>query len=998
MSNGIGIGSAAAAVGAALGGLYKDLPNSDDNSNATDAAGAAQDSSATPPKTPEDLKTLFPELKDATPEKLQAVFDAIQQVASGDISEKLKGLGTLAGAFPDTLSTVLEKLGIKDNKIVKLASDKDVLNSLATLSNPEASNMDKAKAALQLGSSICKVFDAKEASELLKSALGAAGLSSELADAIAVWSDPNASGVEKGKATLSLANELKSFVGDQFPQLAGDLRLLDGSLKAVGAALTLMDPNASTSDKLLAAAQLATEIPDIGKDLQTFADHMRQIGVPGATVDSIVQNLQNFDDVAGKVGAENLKKMVGSLAGNPDALSSLMSQLSTMDAADAKRLMGTLETLRPDVLTDVLGDDELLKNLANTAKNLDDDAAKTLGKVVSNMDADMLRSLTKLTGGASPEVLKAAIKGLAPLLENVDGKVIGEVLKAFDKTISKMGIAITGDLVEKVFKNLLKIVPAVGAAPSVADAARYAQLSDEFKNKNKDLAAFAAVGARLNGGDAAVDIVTDVLDATGVGAAAGLPVDIVAGAGFAGAELAVDILFEQEKEKFNADPQGYQAPDWMKAVNLVGNDPLTLITIYGPTGAQDLAQWGAGKFADAASAVTKAVGTGAAEAVGDGLEVTAGMIDQAADVLEHPEQYGQAALDSARKILNSTIKAGGALAEKAKEVVGNVIAKAKELGEQGLETLKFFAQNPDELGKLAVKGIEDMVTKAMEAGDKVYQLGIAALGEIEDAWGKVTDVAAEALDKLKDTTGAIVDKALALGEQGLDALAWVAANPGEAMERARQELGNLLAKGGEMAEKAWDAIKGLGSKGLDLAEKAIDGLKDAGVAAFDTLRYIAQNPGEAAEKVGAWVGKALDSTIRAGGDMARKAAETLRDLVEDGAKWAVDFAAKLIVDGKDVFTNVLGAWKDNVLPGVKDVAKALGHLGQAGQDALVKLGGAIGGQFAKAAGEVCGDLRDAGEWAAEKALDAGGAVVDVVENTIDWLTPDFLNAPWDHHA
>jgi hypothetical protein len=54
-----------------------------------------------------------------------------------------------------------------------------------------------------------------------------------------------------------------------------------------------------------------------------------------------------------------------------------------------------------------------------------------------------------------------------------------------------------------------------------------------------------------------------LLDATSVGAA----VNVATGTAFGIAELALDLSFDSEK-KMEANPAGYRAPDWMKAVNL----------------------------------------------------------------------------------------------------------------------------------------------------------------------------------------------------------------------------------------------------------------------------------------------------------------------------------------------------------------------------------------------------------------------------------------------
>jgi hypothetical protein len=152
-------------------------------------------------------------------------------------------------------------------------------------------------------------------------------------------------------------------------------------------------------------------------------------------------------------------------------------------------------------------------------------------------------------------------------------KILEEALKAWnniwnsirgsmgDSVLSKRGVAGGKELAGKVFKNLLKIVPVVGAIPNAVDAMSYARKSAELCDKSPDLSAFALFGSKLNVVDGAIGI---ALDFAGVGIA----VDVVVSLGFSGAELVFDIAFEQELAKFNADPSNYQVPDWMKAVNL----------------------------------------------------------------------------------------------------------------------------------------------------------------------------------------------------------------------------------------------------------------------------------------------------------------------------------------------------------------------------------------------------------------------------------------------
>lgn len=86
-----------------------------------------------------------------------------------------------------------------------------------------------------------------------------------------------------------------------------------------------------------------------------------------------------------------------------------------------------------------------------------------------------------------------------------------------------------------------------------------------------------------------------LLDATGVGAA----VDVATAFGIA--ELALDLSFDAEKTKMEANPAGYRAPDWMKAVNLgygAATGPsgaAALLANYGVDGTVDLLTWGGQK-------------------------------------------------------------------------------------------------------------------------------------------------------------------------------------------------------------------------------------------------------------------------------------------------------------------------------------------------------------------------------------------------------------------
>ena len=127
------------------------------------------------PKNPDELPKYFPELKGADKETIKKAYDAMNQVATGTPAEKLKGLSDLATQFPDTLGAVVEKLGVKDQALTKLATNKDALAALSTLTDPAKGKADKAQAALQLAKATGDAFKPEDLKGVLKTALGPFG-------------------------------------------------------------------------------------------------------------------------------------------------------------------------------------------------------------------------------------------------------------------------------------------------------------------------------------------------------------------------------------------------------------------------------------------------------------------------------------------------------------------------------------------------------------------------------------------------------------------------------------------------------------------------------------------------------------------------------------------------------------------------------------------------------------------------------------------------------
>ena len=966
------------------------------------------------PEKAEDLPSLFPELKNKPKEELEKAHASMKKLVEGDFSEQATALGELSKQFPEAKKALLDKLGVKDEKLVKLATDSTALKSLGTLTNKDASVADKAKAALELANSVGTIFKPEDLQGVLKKALDGLPAGAKLAEAIGAFTDPSKTGADKAKAVLGLAESLKEFAGETFPELANDLRKLDGPLRAVSSAITLLDPKASAKDKAVAAAQLAAEIPDLKSDLVGFKDALKQFKVKGAdqAVDEGARlaevavkgldpalaseltpaQLKGLEDIAQKVGPDELEGVLKGIK-DPKALDSLVGKLGELDGDAGKRLLKSLGGMEHGALAKTLTDPAMLDQLGTLATKLDDEGAELIGKLAKDMDADGLKMLLKFTDGVDAGLLKTGLKGLAPLLEEGGGKLVGKTLKVMDDMLGKMGVEITAEVAGKVFKNLAKAIPLAGAVPGFVDAVDYGQKAADLHGKNKDLGFLAMVGAGLNGADA---VVGTVLDFTGVGAA----VDLGVGAGFAIAELALDIGFSAEMEKFNADPQNYEAPDWVKAVNLAGAAAMgptgmaSLAAYYGPEGAAELAQWGVEKSAKGAVDLAEFAGVGTAELAGDGLHATAGFIHGLADVIRNPSKYGEAIANQARDAFNAALEKGGEIAAEAQKVLGNVIDEAKKLGEQGLKTLEFIAQNPGKAAQMAVDGIKGMI----EAGGELLKQGGEALlkkaGEtlegLQKGWETLTGVArekaAELIESAQKGLESVVNKAVELGEKGLETLVWAASHPGVVADLAKKALTDVLAKGGELAQKAWEGIKSLGAQGLELAESTIKGLQAAGEKAVETLKYIAENPGEAAAKVRDWAGQTLSNMVRAGGELAQEAGKAIKDFVDRRVEWAKGFATDLLKDGVSAFKEVAKAWGENLTEGGKEILAALKDLGGAGVDALKDLA-SVGGQLAETAVGYLGDLAQMGIDAAKGALDGlaqlGGQIGELAGNAVD---------------
>jgi hypothetical protein len=197
---------------------------------------------------------------------------------------------------------------VQDDKLTKLATHSEALTALGTLADPSKSNVEKVQASLSLAKAAGDALKPEDLKGFLGTALNGLPAAEKLIGAVAAWADPTRSGIDKAKATLELAQAVKESVGNEFPKLANDLRKLDGSMRAVGAAITLLDPNASAGDKALAAAQLAAwkdNLTEGGKDVLIALKDLATLG--GDLAESAVGYLGDMAKDGIKAAGEALK-------------------------------------------------------------------------------------------------------------------------------------------------------------------------------------------------------------------------------------------------------------------------------------------------------------------------------------------------------------------------------------------------------------------------------------------------------------------------------------------------------------------------------------------------------------------------------------------------------------------------------------------------------------------------------------------------------------------
>ncbi len=974
----------------------------------------------------------------------------------------------LAGRLQE-LNVVQGKAGeVIKEWLGSVPSAEQVVKDLNTLSDPNASKTDKVASALSLSDSLGKLLPGK-LEESLKPLLSSLAGGSELAKSIAKWADPEASALDKAKAALDLAKSIKSTVGEFSPDLARKLKSLDSSLNSVGNAMTLLDPNASVKDKAEAALGLASDVPQIAGDLKALKTWLTDRGVPDAAaisdeaarlpaaqrlpqavrsglsdeaarkltpeqaeqmaksyaqnasqlrekamglsdpaernkalaslqddaraygasvskavnglsdpkaVDALVKELAASPDLASrraladavggmkpgmadqlltsqfgdKSGAQVLAKATQSLdADGTEKLTRLMGDLGSKEAAKAfgdtlsrtsaaglPQLVNTLEGMKPGVadklLTSQIDGKPAAEVLSGVMDKLDKDSADKLGKILAGGDEKAAKFALQLASSADASVLKETLKLIG------DPEMAGKALQAFSSVLDKAGIKMTADIAGKLLKGVAKAVPLAGAIPAGIDAVKMGQIAADT-SLPPDIRFMAMQAAKVNGVDALLSVAEPFIAEFGV--------PILVDLGLAAVETVMDIVVSSEKEKFEADPKNYKSPDWLKAANVglaVASGPAgaaELAMIYGPEGATDLVAATAKMAGKGAIYAAEMQHQLAAQGVGKGMELTADGLHTMADIIRNPEKYGEMAKQMAEDAVNKLgelAKGAGELAQQAAETLGNVVKDLKAMGEKGLEQLKWIASHPGEAAAKAATALKDMATEAMklgtEAAKRIAQGAMAALATAQDALAAAGEAGLKALNEVKQATVQVVDAALAAGKKGLDTLAWIANNPGEAAQMAKDAIQNVIAQGGEMAKQAWDSVKDLGEKGLKLAGDVIKGAKELGEKGVELLKYAVENPGEAAEAVRKAAVDVLKSIAQGVGDAAKAATDAVCSFVDNGITEAKQVVEELLTAGGDAAKRIAETWGKELSEGAKQIMDGLKDLGDAGAEAL----------------------------------------------------------------
>lgn len=927
-----------------------------------------------------------------TAAEARELIDQVEALGSGDMSEKLEALGKLAkNLSADDVRALLEQAGISDETLTRIADSADALSALSQLIDAGTSPVDRAAAALTLLDKVGDVLGSG-ASEFFEQHLSQLPNAAGILRGIDTLLDPDASAADKAEAALSIATSLQSALGDQFPQLANRLRALDSITGTLSAAITLLDPDASLTDKAQAAAQLYANVPDVAGDVERIQELIRGGSIPDADAiaeevgklpggdlipDSLrgklspelVENLtpEQASDIARLAAAgEDVASELGTVLGNlrnPEALDNLLSALDGKSAESAAATLKAIGSLGPDVaddlLTSTINGRPAAEVLAELVDGMPADARGQLGKLLKEFDADTAIRILGVADTAGAGAFGDLLKALDGV--DVDSRLLGRMINDSMNLLGAMDIRITAAVAGSLLRNLAKLIPVAGAIPAGIDSYRFTQISTDT-SLPPELRYLALQGGKAN----AVDALASIIEAFGVT----IPFTTAGSVLIGVSSLVLDVVLEQEITNYRQDPDGWEAPGYVDAAIagtlLTGPQAFTeLMLIFGPEGAVEKSEDLINGGVDLTAESTARLGELQAEVFGDGMSLTADGLHLLADIIRDPSILGDAAetlVQEAIEQLNAVAEGVGELAELAREQLTGIINDLKELGEKGIETLAWIASNPGEAAELAAQALGDMVEQGLEmatdAGRRIAETAMAALETAHDALLQLGESALETLDAVGDRIDQVLQGALELGQRGLEFVGWVANNPGEAAALARDVLVDVISEAGDLAIAAYDQLLEIGESAAALADVAIARLAEAGEAAVDTLVYIVENPIESATAVRDAALEALGNLAEGIGDAAERATEALVSFVDQGVESAKSVVSNLLTEGGEAASRIIEAWGTELSDGAKEIIDGLADLGDAGMEALGKLADA-GIGFAQ---DVVGKLADAGEW------------------------------------
>jgi hypothetical protein len=819
---------------------------------------------------------------------------------------------------------IKQALGLSEREMTNLTRNQNARNAARTLTqgligqDPKPNAFQMGNAVLTLAGQHSNVIRPEKLREMLGSDkvnkyFGQIPNGNSFLGAAGALTNPNASPEAKAKAVLGAVNGLRGMAGanDKLAGLADEWRKMDGSFRAMGNALTLLDPNAKLEDKVLAGVQIAADIPGLVRDGKEFIKLLRENGVPDPeglmkkSVDlenrTVAQLPDDVKDKLGAPGSPDRARRVAALTeletrgipvkdlgpaltklSSPDALDNAVSQIKNGTTPEqAKKYFATIGALDPKVATEALEDPrmaERLKSLSDKMPlDLETDQLKgALGAVRSKEGLDALT--TKLDDVAKTDPQQA--NRLAKLVKGMDAQELDKVLRNVDGAgqalddLAKMA----GKLDDAGVDNLAKAVKNMDAGSLKAFTNMAEKVPQDLLDKSLKLLTpvlektdSRLIGMAFKGLDKVISkmgipLTTEAAEKIFKGLSKMIP-----GVGaIPGAVDAVKLGKESIELRDQNKDLGYLA--------LVGSK----LNAIDAVGGLVLDATGVGAAVD--------LGVGAAFGIAE-IALDLGLHHEKAKMTEAKQQGKEYEAPGWVKGVNLFAAAATAPAGVA-EYIGYMGPK------KAFEDAKWAIEQG---GKLADKAWD--VIKA--AGGKFAEFAVEAVETLKNAgeWG---------VDKLEDLAGGVGDLAEAAKEKAQEALKDVARLPGEAAKKAAEAINRALDSGAEWAKSAATELlkDGVGAM-KDVAKLWANGMSAGAKAVVDNL----ENLGEEAVET-------LKDLSSAGGQLAEYTVGKLKNLAEDGVDAAKD-ALGTIADlgGK------AGDLAEDALGGLGDLAKKLDPTG-----------------------------------------------------------------------